>query len=228
MENPALQKKSIRCGVWRRGHGYDHVDGYTTIPAWSRGKKPFNQLSPMILGPILLIEPLPLRPGFQMSADGKETVMECPLFENYWQGNKIYNCDLIDPAKGLTVENLTDAFWERRAKVLSSTEPVRRSLPKAKYGVPIASYYKGEILGYVAARKLFYCPWYAYMVTCHPVFVELQKRYDAGEKLLIVGPDGYDKDVDLNRDVLAWLIEDTSRPFGHELVICGMLMGINY
>lgn len=99
---------SVRCGRTARGKSYPSLPGYITIPAWSRGKAPFNQLSPMLIGPFTVTEPLyngtinhnmiyqlefananfsQSLPGFQPDLSKNLSVAVVQKFENYWQGS---------------------------------------------------------------------------------------------------------------------------------------------
>ena len=196
---------SVRCGRSERAKPYPSVEGYSTIPAWSRGASPWNQLSPMKLGPFVVDDE------------------EVQIFENYWQ-SKIYQCDLIDETKPIEINNLKTSYWERRTELFKSTKAKRRALPKAKYGVPIAGYYHGQIMGYVESRKLVYCPIYTALVEQHPIFLQLKEKYNNGEKLLIIGPDGSNHNEELTLEILRERINDPTRIFGHELVLCCLLM----
>jgi hypothetical protein len=146
--------------------------------------------------------------------------------------DQIYRVDLIDPEKEITIENLKPSFWDRRAEVFASEKGMRRALPKARYGVPIAGYYRGMVMEYIPSRKLVYAPLYANLLLVSPlaapIFRSLEARHLKGENLIIVGPDGYDHNVPLSKEILDQLIDDPRRPFGHELVICGMLLGQSY
>lgn len=217
----------IACGRTARGAPYPALDGYVTIPAWSRGAQPWCNLSPMRLGPVWIQDPADVvRPGFSLM-DGSVWA-QATCFENYWQGSKIYQVDLVDATLPVTVENLKPAFWTRRAEVFASVKPVRRALPKARYGVPIAGYYEGEVMDYVTSRVRIYAPFYSRLVVDTPEFQQLLFNAQSGVPLLLVGPDGYDHQVPLTVELLQALILDPSIIFGHELVLCGMLLGIEY
>lgn len=221
----------VRCGKTERGSSYPSIPGFTIIPAWSRGKQPWNELSPMHYDPMRKIEvyeTFPVRPGFVPTIDGTWTKAQFNIFENYWQFSKIFHCDLIDVSKPITVENLKDSFWQRRVEGMNLTEGKRRALPKAQYGVPISSYYRGRIMDYISSRHYVYAPLYQRLYSNTPTFLELKRRHDSGENLLIVGPDGGDHTIPLTLDYFNQLINDSSKIFGHELVLCAMLLGKIY
>lgn len=221
----------IRCGRVQRGTSYPSLPGMETIPAWSRGAGNWKSLSPMYYDPnriIQIIEPLPLRPGFILSPDITYTIGYCYVFENLFQSNKIFRIDLIDASQPISIENLKPSFWERRATVMASKEGIRRALPKAQYGVPISSYYRGVIMDYITSRHCVYAPLYSRLYGNNPMFLDLKRRHLVGENLIIIGPDGGDHIIPLSLEYLEEKINDPSEIFGHEFVLCAMLLGKEY
>jgi hypothetical protein len=101
----------------------------------------------------------------------------------------------------------------------------RRSLPKAKYGYPIAGFYEGEVMDYISSRKRIYCPYYCKLIEDSPEYLELLERRKNNENLLIVGPDGLDENIVLTEVKLKELIDNPRIIFGHEAVIASMLLG---
>ena len=117
-------------------------------------------------------------------------------------------------------------FFHRRLHLWQSTTPVRRPLPKAKYGLPISSYYLGQIMDYAPSRKTIYCPTYAGLIKNSPQLQQLQQMYANGENLLILAPDGLaDYNTELTQETLIKLVNDPTIIFGHELVLCSLLLG---
>jgi len=124
---------SVRCGRTARAKPYPSLPGYITIPAWSRGKAPYNQLSPMLIGPFTVTEPLyngQSLPGFQPDLDKNLSVAVVQKFENYWQGSKIYAVDLYDVNKPIDFNNIKPEFYHRRAEIFANPKGVRRALLK--------------------------------------------------------------------------------------------------
>lgn len=226
-----MSSGEIRSGKVIRGKPYPRLPGFTTIPAWSRGAGEWKTLSPMInlekMGKTLEIEDKRDLDVFRQDSDSFGGVKYCPIFENYWQGGKIYRVDLIDPSLPVTLENLKSSFWARRDQMFSSEKGKRRALPK-KYGYPISSYYRQSIMDWITSRKLIYAPLYQKIYQDFPAYQELKERHLAGENLLIVGPDGYDETISLDLEKLDSMINDTSLIFGHELVLSAMLLGKDY
>ena len=100
----------------------------------------------------------------------------------------------------------------------------RRALPKAKAGIPVSSYYQGKIMTYVESRKKIYCPFYEQLVVATPSYANLAKLVESGQNVLIVGPDG--RNIPINEESLRQAVNDPQYIFGHELVLCCLLMGI--
>lgn len=74
-----------------------------------------------------------------------------------------------------------------------------------------------------------YMPWYETLVRDTAAYRDLKARHLAGEPLLLLEYDGLDRDdpaenCDLDRAALERLLEDDSRPFGHGLVLAGVLL----
>ena len=54
----------------------------------------------------------------------------------------------------------------------------------------------------------------------------LKEKLAKGEKLLIIGPDGLSNpETELTKEILLKLVNDPQIIFGHELVLCSLLLG---
>jgi hypothetical protein len=84
------------------GIGYAKCDGYENLPIISRGKRPYCDLSPFVLGPI-----------------GK-----CQNLENFWQFQKVYK--QVGKEVHLMDNEPTDAYYSWRGKGFALTHAVRR------------------------------------------------------------------------------------------------------
>jgi hypothetical protein len=76
----------VRTGKVQRGQEYPKLPGYTTIPAWSRGRKPWNALSPFTVGPVRVREFLnndEPYPGFKKSKKDGQAYRDVQFFEQY-------------------------------------------------------------------------------------------------------------------------------------------------
>jgi hypothetical protein len=220
----------VRCGKIERGKHHPVIPGFQKILAYSNGQKEWKPLSPFLIGPFSVIDNLSfahrfqdgIHPGFQYYPPENKQIINCLSFERYWQGGKIFAVDYDQQ------HQLKFSFFERRRLVFTDPQrekkDIRHPLPKAKYGYPVAGFYNGEILGYVESRKKYYCPAYAYFASMTPEYQELKRMHDAGQNLLICGPDGLD--VAIDDASLRRLINDPKYIFGHELVLCCMLKGL--
>jgi hypothetical protein len=222
-----------------RGDGLEHpngtiskewpkIPGYTNINVCSNGTR-YRSLSPMLLGPFTITEdrvpiayyPDGIHPGFQPLDDKKQIALVSNI-ENFHQGSKCYNIDIIDNI-------IQKSFYERRAKLFKDPKGRRRAIPK-KSGYPVCACINGTILSYVASRY-YYISYYEKMVSMTSEFKELLQRIGSGENINILGFDGRDpvsnKDSGLNDVTYESLdkeLYNPQYPFGHELVLCGMLL----
>jgi len=85
--------------------------------------------------------------------------------------------------------------------------------------VPLFSYWNGEKLSYVEARKKIYCPIYSEYVKKTEAWKQLKDLREQGYNIQILGYDGYD----ISSKSMSYYVNDSSRPFGHELVLACLL-----
>jgi hypothetical protein len=166
-------------------------------------------------------------PGFGGAADGTHSVTPETFFENFWQSAKVYSFDMpggwVPPQPHETrIERPSQTFFDRRTAVINNSKPKRRPLPKAR-GTPVASYLYGRIMGYLAARKV-YCTLYENSVKDTPMYKRLLSEYLNSEAIMIIGPD-VNPAYDITYEDMRRAYEDTTKPFGHEYVLCCMLCG---
>ncbi len=235
---------SVRCGTlpfYRAKVGITHQDGsvnkkwpnvpdHTNINVCSNGKA-YKGLSPMVIGPFWVTEPRVvldyypngIHPGFEAVDDVTQRCLTKNL-ENWWQGSKIYNIDLIG-------EIIQPSFFERRAAMMADPKPHRRALPKSK-GYPVAAYFEGEVVDYLESR-FYYINRYEQLARASSLYIQLKERVNKGENLHILGFDGRDPLTGaayggniITYEVLNRELENPDKPFGHELVLCGMLLEI--
>jgi hypothetical protein len=212
----------VRCGKVQRGVKHPVIEGYMKIGAYSNGSRPWKELSPFLLGPIEVIDPVVpneyypngIYPGYVKLNDGKQKAI-VKRFENYWQGSKIYNVDMQD-------DHISKSFYIRRGKMYELDKGKRRALPKAK-GYPVAGMYNGDVMGYVESRKKIYCPIYAELARKTQAYKDLYKLIVEGQNVLIVGPDG--QDIPINLETMKDAVNDPNYIFGHELVLCCLMIG---
>ena len=206
----------IRCGKIERGVKHPMIDGFVNINASSRGPTEWRVLSPFLLGPIRVNRTDTLSDNYYWTNYKYKKLHNCKIFENYWQGSKIYDIDFnVD---GEILPN----FFDRREKLFMSDKPKRRAVPKSN-GFVVTAFYDGQIMDYIESRKKIYCPMYADLIRHTIAFKKLQKMLESGQNLLILGPDG--RDIPITRKSLVRAVNDPNYIFGHELVICCLLMG---
>lgn len=216
---------NVKCGRIQRGVKQPVIEGYSKInvSSMSTTKNKFRNISPMLIGPIKVQE---------KDIEGFSKNCQVGSFERYWQAGKIYQKELIDQnIKPQSSKDLVNKFYEERNKMYTLSKENkkrrRRKYPKSSHGVPISSIYNGIVMDYITSRKKVYIPIYIELIKNTKEYKFLLQRVNSGENIFIVGPDGwptYEKEI--NEITIKEAIDDLKYPFGHELVICGLLKGI--
>lgn len=168
------------------GGGYPKVQGFTNIPAFSKGAKPYKELSPFFIGPIHFEE------------DGQPEVAQ--NFECFWQSFKVWrNVDRQTGEWTWPAENHVDAQenpnanWRRWHRALfEHPTAVRRPNGKA---VPLYAWWKRRKLGIVEARKEIYIPYLQQLYRNHRVYQQLLAMVRRGTNIIILEPDGPNLDL---------------------------------
>lgn len=141
-------------------------DGYLRLDVTSGNKSARQYYSPFYIGPV-------------ESADG----VESQTMENLWQYSKVYS-EMVDEN-----DNPTDSYFAWRNNGFRDSRAHRH--PHS--GKPLYSWWNGEKLGYIDARKRIYIPSYAKCVMKHPEAINIIKEKLAeGKKIAIADFDGYD------------------------------------
>lgn len=161
--------------------------------AWSKG------LSPFYLGPIPLYE--------------GAVCEQATNLENAWQFAKVYPVHLT--ADGNPSEEYF--AWAKTGW----SDPRGHRYPMGKKKAPAYSWWAGERLGYIEARKRIYIPLYAKAVVKTPAFARLLDLYRRTGDVTLWDFDGYDhralgmtmKDV----------VNNDKRSMGHAFVIAYLL-----
>lgn len=189
-------------------------------------------LSPMVLGPVFI--------------DGE---LFAHNIEDGWQGCKVWSFHMRghfdagspslwtdDPSSALhTYEEMKWLpEWLKWSKYVRLSGEGKRHRNKSKSNsvnpnVPLGSFYKGQMLGYVEARKQMYIPWYAELILLTDSFQYLKKRFDAGTSLVLLDPDGQPRDERWqvqDQFALQRRVDDISLIFGHGFVLACVLQGI--
>jgi hypothetical protein len=216
----------IRVGSVQRCQAYPTKPGFTPISAWSRGKHPWKQLSPLLIGPVTFEDD-----------EGKEK--EATIFENFWQGHKVWTkvskqntVDWKWPAETHADEEVSSqpnsAWWTWHQALMENPRGVRR--PNGRE-IPICHYWKGRHLSLVEARMEIYIPFLQQLYRKHPVYKLLLDRvYYGKENILIIEPDGpkldeYPEGAEVNLELLyEWRSKVTDYKgryfaFGHGYVL---------
>ena len=195
----------VACGRIQRGHNWPEKDGFERINVCSSAQGWSKAFSPFVLGPI----EVPTGTGTKRLIARK--------FENLWQQSKVYPSEVGQNGEP------TDAFFARRNKAWDSSQGMRYVKIKGKSMKGQRFEYiwwQGKHLSYLEGRREIYMRYYVKEVQKTGAWEKLKKMHDSGENLLIVGFDGRDFG-----DSLEQAFKDETKPFGHELVLCGMLTG---
>ena len=212
----------IRIAQQARGHGYPQVAGFENIPAWSRGKGEWKELSP-----------------FYLRFAGGE------IFEDFYQAHKVWERVDKQKKKDWTwpAETHVDAagnpnqnWYKWHEALLHHPLPVRRPNGKA---IPLYSFYQGQKLNLVEARQQIYIPHLKALYRAHPVYQKLLQKVKSGKNIMLIEPDGplieaYPQGLEVNLPLLYSLINVTNygsegfpnkyRPYGHGYVLAMTLL----
>jgi hypothetical protein len=154
--------------------------------------------------------------------NGETGQVKIKNLENCWQFSKVWTGEEDEDT-----EKPTKEFWTRRKEGWEDVKAHRwvkkGNDSNGNRNIPLYSYWKGQKLSYMQARGAIYCPLYAELVQKTDAYKKLKKLVDEGCNVQILGFDGYDFDGE--GMTLADCYRDTSRPFGHEHVLCGLLKG---
>ena len=133
--------------------------------------------------------------------------------ENYWQFMKVYNC-YVDRQN-----NPTKEYFAWRDKGLNDTWAHR--YPMGKEAKPLYSYFQGQKLDYISARKQIYIPLYQETVLKSEEWSQLSEIYEKNQNLILLDFDAYDH-RELN---FTWddVIKCEFRKMGHGFVLAMML-----
>lgn len=166
------------------------------VETTSRSKNWSKGLSPFICGPCELY-------------DGHTSLN----MENAWQFSKVY-ADHVDAN-----DNPTPAYFEW-AKV-GWADAYAHRYPMGKGKKPLYSWWAGEKLGYVEARKRIYAPLYAESVVRGSAFKKLKELYDNGLNIWLRDFDGYNfRELGMTYQEV---IDNPDRKMGHAFVLAMIL-----
>lgn len=153
-----------------------------------------RDINPFLIGPV----PLP---------DGTEA----RIFENAWQFAKVY-ADQADADGNPT------AAWTTWARA-GWDDPKGRRYPRGRGARPLYSWWCGERLGYIEARRRIYFPLYRDAVRDSEGFQRLRRLHEADD-LTLFDWDGYDAGDATPGEIL----RNPKRKMGHSFVLKAMLL----
>jgi hypothetical protein len=183
----------------------DNPYGGVEVDTTSRGS--FKTLSPFFLGPYRWDE--------NSWFDGTPVEMRALNVENLWQYSKVYP-QYIGPNGGISPE-----YFEWRQRGFNNYKPTRYPMGKGK--VPEFSYWHGEGLDYITARKKIYIPAYASLVIKTKAYAQLYDWVMQGMDVTLRDFDGYDyRKMGMT---LAEVANNPKRVMGHAFVLAGLLTG---
>lgn len=150
--------------------------------------------------------------------------------ENYYQGAKVY------PGETNKEGEITEESISSRNKIYVDRLPYRHKYDSPYYigqkgvDVPLFSAYytnkdEEKRLNYLESRYM-YCHYYEKLVESEEDFLTLKDLIEGGFNLLIIGYDGRPvemKEGEELKDTLWRYYNDTTKPFGHELVLYTLL-----
>jgi hypothetical protein len=168
------------------------------INTTSRSPNWSRGLSPFYLGPVKLYS------GFTASN-----------VENAWQFSKVYTPHADDAG------NPSERYFEWARQGWADTKAHR--YPMGKGVKPLYSYWDGEKLTYVEARKKIYVPVYSNAVKDSPAFKQLKSMYSFMGDITLWDFDGYDhRKLGMT---YADVVNSDTRKCGHAFVLAMMLEG---
>lgn len=145
--------------------------------------------------------------------------------------------------------NITKEYWNWRYKLMNNLYPVRYPVGFEHRKNCVCAYAENDLmtpLDYIAGRKAIYSPLYIELAKKHPQFEELRQRHLAGENLLIIEVDGPHQEslphyqekygvpdnwienhtIEINRENLNIMLNDSKHAYGHGYCLASALLGI--
>ena len=191
-----MTKKGVKILSFRESKTYEQRSDVMLINTTSRATDWGKGFSPFTLGPVALYDDYVAK-----------------NVENAWQFSKVY------PEHVNEKQEPTKAYFDWAKKGWEDSYAHRYPMGKGK--APLFSYWKGEKLDYIAARKRIYAPLYAKAVVNTPAFYRLLTMYEEGDEFALVDFDGYDY-LSLGM-TLKEVIDEPKRKMGHAFVLAMLL-----
>lgn len=181
------------------GPGHKTPDDALIINTTSRSDNWSRELSPFFLGPVDLYG-----------------VYKARNVENAWQFSKVYEYYTDDQG------NPDERYFKWAQDGWNDTRAHR--YPMGKGIKPLYSYWDGEKLSYLDARKKIYIPIYSVAVQQTYAFKKLKEMHADGADLYLWDFDGYNhKDLGMSYDDA---INNANKSLGHAFVIGMLLEGL--
>jgi len=171
-------------------------DGAIFINTTSQSKDWGRGFSPFILGPCELY-------GGQIAQN----------VENAWQFAKVYKCHTDSNG------NPTEEYWQWAKAGWNSHRAER--YPMGKGTIPEYTWWDGEKLSYIEARKKVYAPLYYTAVLNTVVYNKLRDLYCNGANIFLWDFDGYDNEK--KGMSLEDVLNCPTMTMGHSFVLAAML-----
>lgn len=167
-----------------------------TISTVSKAGKEWSQLSPFLLGPCKLY-------GTYVSKN----------MENAWQYSKVYS-------EFNTITQMPNSgYWKWANEGWLNPRAIR--YPMGKGRKPEYSWWDGQGMGYVSARKRIYAPLYAKSVLQTETFTRLKQIYKNNDHLVLLDYDAYNHH-ELNMS-LTDVLYNEKKKMGHAFVLAMLL-----
>jgi len=143
------------------------------------------------------------------------------IFENLWQYSKVYKNQVLD------IDGYPDASWHKWSESGMAQDRAVR-YPMGKGAMPLYSFWDGEKLGYIEARKKIYAPMYAESVSKAGAMYRLEGLYsnclNTNRELILLDYDAYDHAA-LGMSLIN-VINNPDRKMGHAFVLIMLLVGM--
>jgi hypothetical protein len=137
------------------------------------------------------------------------------LMENGWQFSKVYKDHLNEQG------DPTEEYFKWAEQ--GWADPTPKRYPMGKGRKPQYSYWNGEKLYYIAARKRIYAPLYARAVQTRLGWELLKELYQTRDYLVLRDYDGYDH---IGRNMsLTDVLNNHKMKMGHAFVLAMLLQG---
>lgn len=215
------QKGHLIVTKLRMFSGPEDHEGYLKVfPNFRHGNRKdglgLPELSPMSLGPVETPQP---------------SVPVAKNIENLHQFNKVFPSEIGEDG------NPTEEWYQTRSLAYQDPVPHRHkpSAKSAKGSKNIPEYSVWETpdgeelhLSYFESRQI-YCTYYERLAKKTESFATLKDLIENGTNIQIVGYDGYDLGMEVGASLkekeqkFLRCYKDTSKPFGHELVLAALL-----